>query len=762
MAKFNLFSSILVLCLGVLSSHPCTSIMPIKQDFDLIKSGKEGDCLADSPMSMLSDEIVSTGTETTLKFGLDDLSTVSNIQENNLLLKDYKIVDNTLYVDVSIQNNFSQLTVSFENKSSVNQHNNDDCAFAGNGMTSSESYYLYHKNGLTYTSSISMDTAINMAGDDPLQVNSMIELASVPDTPVIPIPKIPIEPYVADRITGFLEWKDDDRNVFPLSGVKVSVKCSSNLFSNTSVGGNSWMSTYTDDSGFFNLSSPVDLLDETLEMTLDGENIRVRHVDNSDKNENTSLGFYNHSDDYRLSLGNYVNQLKSNCPIIINTITPQKIVSDFGAATQIFEALYYYSSYAKQLPTDKKITKCTAYYPCYNDYSIVGFPEMNGAYYDGNSNILVPVNRYFVNDVGLTIYQSWDMLGHEYGHHLGKCVKFCPGSGAYTHYMSKSNYETIRKVFSSSQAAMNKALCLTWSESWPTYWAEIAQASFPKAIKEKYSIKRADEIGYIANRRYESNNFYENEYLMLEKGKHFDLAIDYHFNTAGGENCEIAVIRFLYELNRKLGGFSDDEIPNVDSLWELLIDCGDKFYASHENYNDDGAMKFDDVYNYFYNLVTETGSYKSLTIDTLSDIASDYWFAPIKIETKIENGDLYIYWKVHGISEGLTKKCSASLTFYDDGIETIRDNIECQYFTRCEKNFLQFRAKIERLWYAGATNCSIGLSFSPCHYEWPYYWGDTGPYTRIFWKGNDADLSIDTLNGIKLDTQSFNYWRELA
>jgi len=31
-----------------------------------------------------------------------------------------------------------------------------------------------------------------------------------------------------------------------------------------------------------------------------------------------------------------------------------------------------------------------------------------------------------------------------------------------------------------------------------------------------------------------------------------------------------------------------------------------------------------------------------------------------------------------------------------------------------------------------------------------------------FGKGNDADLSIDALNGIKLDTQRFIFWRELA
>ena len=172
--------------------------------------------------------------------------------------------------------------------------------------------------------------------------------------------------------------------------------------------------------------------------------------------------------------------------------------------------MYYYSKYAKSLNHGEDIEPCKVYYPANTKFDQTGFPSNSGAYYDLNGRIILPGLEGA--DLDITSYENWDVFGHEYGHHVGRSLGFCFGPGE-SHSAYIDNVYSGYNIIKYSDHISERSLSLAWLESWPTYFAEIAQASFPKEIKSSYC------HGYVSDKKYESNNFRKERYFSIDHGE---------------------------------------------------------------------------------------------------------------------------------------------------------------------------------------------------------------------------------------------------
>lgn len=712
----------------------------VKSRSSLSNSGMAENTTA-TDIIMESDREITFGDTKTLRISFLDGQTINDVKGENLDVRHSSMDGNMLCAEVQVKNKFSKLTVSYADKTKSKD-------IAGNGksnendMVETAAYYLYSKEDRIYTSMVSIDSAIIEAGDDPEEVNPSIEVASN----AAGFPYVPVE-FKGYR--GTLQWSDDNGNIFPLEGARISIEYTVNnsIAKELKV-------VYTDKTGHFNTPGlPLGAgIDSTFKLTLGNGDVEVLGIDSSKQSDST-VGFDKHTKSYSLSLSDYIDTLANGTPLIIKAKTDANVVSDFGAATQIFEGLYYYSKYAKSLTNGGVIEKCSAVFPCCRDYETEGFPKVQGVYYSGNSSMIVIPNIQpdTDNNEQLTVYQSWDVLGHEYGHHVGKFENCCVGVGCYNHYAYRDDIYTLwySNAFSTIQKAVNIGLSLAWSESWPTYWSEIAQTSFPDAIKQSYA------HGFVADRKYEAFNFTTKGYYSIDHGEHFTDISGLH---VGGETFETGIIRFLYELNRNVGNHTSTDAPNEDHLWNYVLDCGNTYYAN-SNYNN---MKFSDFYNYLYDLTKENDPNAVVTVEMLSDRAADYLIAPVKIETKKDLNGLYIYWEIGGYYRELESMCKAYLTFYDaNGVEFAKSPIEYSCETSgYSKTRARFKGEItsDMLKHSVTRYMSVGLSFSPHYYSWesnyhPSDNGYTGPYTRMIWKGTREQLNLGNLSGIVSDAE---------
>lgn len=587
-----------------------------------------------------------------------------------------------------------------------------------NSSTLKKKLFLYSDGNSIFTSPISMDSAIQNAGKNPTLINNPLTI-----NPFIPI--IPIEKEYGSKIL----WKDNNGNTFPLVGAEVQIKWSmkGSFVSSTTV--------YTDENGNFNTGIPIS---DTYEISGAIVYPQNDYVLVTTKDAKLTDDF---NSEYGISLD---TSALSNSNTFIISSKVNGIESDKGAAFQIFQALFYYSKYAKELSSDKDLEKCIALYPY--DAST----GMSYSYINGVGNIRIP----YYNQNEIASYESWDTIGHEYGHHIGKTFNTCIYNGiGYAHYVNNDDLRSVLYQMNSdaeNDKKIEAGLALAWSESWPTYWAEIAEHSFPDDIKNDYC------YGYVGDEIYEAFNFNKNYYYHLDNGENFtDLynSIDELFYI-GGEAYEVGIIRFLYEINRKLDDQSlnedsdsfDDGVIYTDCLWPLVIDCGKQFLKQSSSKVE--SQTFSSFYTYLFDLMKETGEYKSLTMRDLSSIASNYWIAPSLIKAKGYSSQVIISWQSSGFYH-LTNESLISLGMFDSNgaflgmvdYKSYLANNPSIEISNNELTTLKFMVNDNQ-------ECSLALMLSPHRYKIEESSYLTGPYVKIIWSGTRDTLILPNLLNI--------------
>lgn len=358
---------------------------------------------------------------------------------------------------------------------------------------------------------------------------------------------------VPNRVFGTLRWTDNQEQTHPLVGAKLQITCGLSQIvvatSHTDENGNYSFECLGYDNDFW-YAQPK------LHLRLDTEYVNIA---------SQSGTIYDEAID--IIKGN-TNQFEYS-----DVFRPDNY---FGKATHIFQAAFFYSTEAKKIDRSNSLTKCTFRYPYIDDnHPGISFYRNNNVYIDA----------YIDENTGpntLKAYASWDVVGHEYGHHLQKCFGISDNPGG-THSPFTSdidsqfntlddNYDRIYTIGEAKQ----RGIAMAWGEAWSTFWAEVAQTHFPDDIK---NIETVSDSVY--------NSYNTNFWLNV-----IDYGYDYTYSH--GEADEIAIIRILYKLwSQETDSYDKFCIPE-ETLFSIVIDNHIKTF--HEFVNvlyDLGYDKYD-------------------------------------------------------------------------------------------------------------------------------------------------------------------------
>lgn len=530
-----------------------------------------------------------------IKYGVD-----ISFEENGCSVLDFSLSQEKLVVKIHILENDSYLITR---------------ARRGEVLVEKKVYFYRNTKGEVYYSLLSFDSAKKLSGIDSSSLYSGIG-------------GIPIGPIQRAKTFGCsFFWKDSHKTEFPLVGAKVYIKTHSgkSIYKFTDSSGLAYFNFNRDESfvggGTEYLSSMwSEISNNQYTLSLSLSNSLIHRTDSENK-------------DYSIDFSNQL-VTGTNAKNISYCFEPANgnQGSDFGQAAQIFQALYYYSQHAYALDNKKgSIKLCNVEYPA----ATKGDSYNNQTIYIGNGSD---------NNKSGFSYESWDAIGHEYGHHLEHLFNISNSKGG-AHYIDCDNSTRIKCNPSSYATKRDYNLRLAWAEAWATIWAAVAQKSFPEIIKNEAYFGVGDDQYTASNLGYDSDGkpvHFSYNPSMKDTGE-----IDYNHQIAennAGDGCELSIERFLYQLFDNDNDETDKYVIPESELWNYTLDVAKEYKLDAE----DKAKyegKQEDRYklNYFYQYLSALES--KYGFDGIAELAECYNLCPSYPFLKCENGTYKVLWK---------------------------------------------------------------------------------------------------------------------
>lgn len=403
-------------------------------------------------------------------------------------------------------------------------------------------YFASNNFGTFFSSSFSLDTAKRNACqtlnytliNDENVSNENVEIS-------------PLGIGVTGSTSGTFKWTDDQGNVHPLIGAKVKI----------TIGGSWWSSTtYTNQEGYYSFNY------NDIWYIGSGKPTITIYADNGESISVSNGGTYAMSKEMLGSSGNF------SWSYTFSPVTD----GDMGKSIIIFQAAKSFADYAKSMNGGSPITFCTFNYP--------GDPSY-GSFYNGNN--VVTITSKPRNDSSLpNSYSSWDVIGHEYGHHVQKCYGINASLGG-IHYVGHNNIDDQYDTKDSNgnriytlEESKERGLKLAWGEGWPTYWSTIAQFTFSADLK---TIPTVGDTWYTSYNGVKYNlDSYSNPYAV----------------NPWGDADEIAIQQFLYKLSSSETDKFDNFSIDSNTLWNITIENKPHtFYEFINDLYDDGYNRYD-------------------------------------------------------------------------------------------------------------------------------------------------------------------------
>ncbi len=594
----------------------------------------------------------------TLEFAMDNHSELSFDQKECVLLSVSR-EKNSLVLFVKILSTEAKLSVTAELENVVD----------------SIDIYLYQdKFGILYYSDLSIDSAIKESLQDKNEAYSYEFASQSLDFHPISWPV-----QRAKTISCDFSWMDTNGTKFPLVGASVSVKTASGKVNKkeTDSNGNVYFD-FNSDSSFIGggkeyLSARwTEIKNNKYTLSLSLENSLISVIDN-------------YKNLYSISINN--EHIKGEDSKTVNLCyTPMKkveyLTSDFGAARQIFQSMHYYSSHAEKLAGIGKISKCIVQYPTEDD----------GDFYSGNTQTIC-IGNQSSNNQSLKSFESWDTFGHEYGHHLEKNFGFSTQQGgkhssvmddSFSFYINSKDKDGHYAM--SFEEAKLKGLRLAWAEAWPTFWATIAQQSFPDYLKKESYLSIGDDKYQSSNFGYLSGtNIPISNYLNPKETSdgEINLKPDIHSGHKG-DGCELTIIRFLYQLWDSDNDDVDQLSISEEDFWNLLVDLSSYYQEIGTEKNGDDKIQF------FYQVLAALEDFHGF--DNVATLAEHYGLCPTSIKMIGErqlrwsnnlesNGDMQFLKELcnNRFIISLTNSRSSKLLYLNSGDYIVPD-IEAGYY----------------------------------------------------------------------------------
>ena len=365
----------------------------------------------------------------------------------------------------------------------------------------------------------------------------------------------PITASIDTFVEGTIEWKDDFGMNHPVRGVLVTLYDDELDVAKEKLG-----DCITNDNGEYSIGfqnqdeladgGGCDVFIEIL--AGDGSNVKIKDTG----------GLVQHSFEKGRGEQQYRNVVTGNT-ITINHVF--NMTSEMGQAVQIGQAVLtardFASAMMDSLPQNVKVIYPSTLSTQYN--SALGIVYIQG----------------YSTDLD---YFDWDVIMHEYGHHISHECNITDGPYLTDHDSETNNADELNDK--------SKGVRLAWSESWPTIFGELSQQYFSNRLS---GIANAFDKAYIDSSVPTSTSDSDYYYETIDKYK--------------GEACERSIMAILWDLFDTTNEDGDTISLSYQEWWDITTGYG--------------ATTFSDFINDFYTVYPEY-------IDDIASNLTKYQMAP--------------------------------------------------------------------------------------------------------------------------------------
>ncbi len=433
--------------------------------------------------------------------------------------------------------------------------------------------------------------------------------------------------YAINTVNATLKWKDDAQITHPLQFTKAEIW---DVYHSALLG-----TVYTNINGEFTFHFENSYVVQLqLRVFAEGENTSVTDLNGTV---------------YRIDSSIHGGVTPGTSSFFDETID---MSTEFGQAFQILQAVNTAARYATEM-NGSPLSDVATIYP--NNPNSVD-PTKDNCYYF-NNKIFICKRDDNVHLGYPTSYASWDVIMHEYGHHVAKELEITANPG-YSHTFTSNLTElTHRTQNGEEQNSKSEAIRLAWGEAHASLFSGMAQIYFASSLKFIFT---ASDSQYLS---YNKANFdYDNA---------VKLTVPYR-EAAGGEACEGSVIAVLWDLFDSANEEHDTLSFGHYSMWQLL-----------KNSKATTMSEFAAYFNQAYPLST---------VLDFGKLLSHYGVAVSNIKYQyLGNYKLY-HWKRNGTSTKMPNN-DFEVVFYDGvGVEIFRRQTSIDSCTIYESDW----EKIER------------------------------------------------------------------
>lgn len=470
----------------------------------------------------------------------EEFNITIKMKSNNIKIKEYSYENNGFKISSeSIDKKSNSVKIDFLNSSSNSNYEFTISVILENGEKRSTSVYGYLSDNSLFLSLSSAENAernslsykLSNGSIDKLEYERKIQELSN-ESIVEEISSTTITEYSAiddegmliasestsgdTYVSGTLQWRDDNGNNHPLQYASVNIFDKDLLFW-TKIG-----STTTDANGNYTFS----FFNKTTFPENGGYDIFIQVSTSGDKYYITDGGEL----PYAITSG-----VSSNVPTGSTTTKSLTIDmgNDTGRAFQISQAIINGSRYAQAMGSS--VSGVNVYFP---------------TQYGTNYVPLLKQIRILPGD-----YMDWDVILHEYGHHIQHEFGIIDSPGG--DHDSQDNLAV-------TQDSKDKGIRLAWGESWPTVFALLVTQYYSSTL---------NNISNIGDEIYQDTTD-QTVIYSLEKG------------LDDGEAQERAIMGVLYDLYDDSGTTEpfDDVKLGHQKLWNLVINSKATTFSEFTNY----------------------------------------------------------------------------------------------------------------------------------------------------------------------------------
>ena len=288
------------------------------------------------------------------------------------------------------------------------------------------------------------------------------------------------------------------------------------------------------------------------------------------------------------------------------------MTSDLGRAFQISQAINVATKYVKQM-NGSYIAPVTVKYP-----HIEGG---NGCFYSSSNDTI-----YICSSSALTgspePYASWDVVMHEYGHHVQAEFGITRNPGD-----SHSFIENLAV----SKGSKDIGVRLAWGEAYASVFGGMAQAYYASSLQNIFTVGDSSYTSYNgASLNYETAVY------------------------RAGEACEASVIGVLWDIYDTVSESHDDISFSHSEYWDMITNC-------HS-----GTLS--EFCNYFVD------KYSVETAFSLGKLLAYYKMASTNLSVNVSSTSIGLSWTPNGTTSSLQNDRFELLFFDEDNSEILSVN----------------------------------------------------------------------------------------